>query len=537
MLLTMKKAANYLAKYQPTTRIFFDAQIRSFKLITQETTQFSTDYLYLGKVSALPIAHIFTERINFVLLEDTELPAGFRENHLVNFILIKNNYSLYEIINDVQEFFSIREFVSDSITQLLEALSQGKSIQDILNISYEILGNPLMLTDATHYLIGHAGWDENLDEPEWVHYLKHGYISNEFALAITNDLEFRQKMASDIVEPVVVHYDILKHPSMINRVYAKGANIAYLSILSVYRPFADVDFELARIICDIISIIMQQSQEKLVVANTEIESFIINILKNEYDDKYIEEKMSNYHLNTLDELCLICLDAGEVFDSAEKMFFVKSLMQNFFVGGISVIFNGKVLVLTECKHKGQLLLTKEKLSSLATLLRSHSLYAGISRPFTSLTELSIHYDQALNALKTAQHLNHNGPIFLYENYYFYYLVDSMLEHDNIKNICHPQLLELIKRDKEKSSSYALSLYQYLQHNGDIQQTAKVMHLHYNTMKYRLQRISEIAGFNLNDYNTLFKCKLTFIALELYHKIDFLDYFERVNIPEETPYLD
>ena len=84
-------------------------------------------------------------------------------------------------------------------------------------------------------------------------------------------------MASDIVEPVIVP-DILKHPSMINRVYAKGANIAYLSILAVYRPFADVDFELARIICDIISIIMQ-SQEKLVVANTEIESFIIDILK------------------------------------------------------------------------------------------------------------------------------------------------------------------------------------------------------------------------------------------------------------------
>ena len=72
MLLTMKKAANYLAKYQPTR--IFDAQIRSLSLL-RETTQFSTDYFILAKF--LVARSYFTERINFVLLEDTELPAVF----------------------------------------------------------------------------------------------------------------------------------------------------------------------------------------------------------------------------------------------------------------------------------------------------------------------------------------------------------------------------------------------------------------------------------------------------------------------------
>lgn len=537
MQLTMKNLAEHLKHYRPTSKILFDAGLRSFKIFTKDQKDFSPESLYVGRASSLPDTYNFTERVNFVLLQDTEVPSSFRESHLTNIIAIDGDQDFFAVINDLQDFFAQREFVSAAITRLLAALAQGKSIQEILDLSFEILGNPLMLTDSTHYLVAYAGWDENLDEPEWIHYLKHGYVSNEYALAISNDLEFRRKMISDIVAPVVVHYrEIYRHPQMVSRVYAKGINLAYLSMLAAYRPFRETDFELVTIICDIISILMQQSQEKLVVANSEVESLLIDLLKNEHDQKYIEEKISNYNLDFHDEMCLLCLDAGEIFDSAEKMFFVKSLMQNFFIGGISFIYNGKVLVVTEHKNKHKLMLTAEKISSLAALLRSHDLAAGISRPFTSLREIKLHYEQALHTLKTAQHLKHPGPVYYYEDYFLYYLVALMLQKEDMRNICHPRLLALIARDKEKNSSYAVTLYLYLQHNGDVAATAQAMHIHYNTLKYRMQKIAESLEADITDYNTLLKCKITFLALEYYHKISFTEYFSQVSIPEETPYL-
>jgi sugar diacid utilization regulator len=394
-----------------------------------------------------------------------------------------------------------------------------------------------MLTDSTHHLVAHAGWDENLDEPQWQHYLKHGYIANEFALAVSNDLEFRRKMISDIVAPVVIHYrEIFRHPQMVSRVYAKGINLAYLNVLAAYRPFRETDFELATIICDIILIMMQQAQDKLVVANTEIESLLIDILKNGPEQKDVDERLGSHKLSFSDEICLFCLDAGEIFDSTEKMFFVKSLMQNFFIGGISFIYNGRVLVIAEYKNNNKLILTADKISSLASLLQTHDLTCGVSRPFANLKDIKLHYEQALQALKTAQHLKHPGPIYFYEDYFLYYLVATMLQNDDLRNICHPGLLELIARDKEKNSSYATSLYLYLQHNGDVTATAQAMHVHYNTLKYRLQKIAESLEADITDYSTLLKCKITFLALELYHKISFTEYFDKVSIPEETPYL-
>ena len=106
------------------------------------------------------------------------------------------------------------------------------------------------------------------------------------------------------------------------------------------NTFTSADLELASMISEVVSVIMQHSQDKLVVANTPVESFIIELLKNNYDEKYIEEKTSNFQLNFFNDICLIYLHAGEIFDSAEKMFFVKTLMQNFLSGASALFTRG-----------------------------------------------------------------------------------------------------------------------------------------------------------------------------------------------------
>ena len=267
------------------------------------------------------------------------MPAVLHCSHLINYILLEPGHGLEDIINNLQDLFAIREYIGESGKKLLHALAEGKNIQKILNISYEILGNPVMLTDATHHLLAHAGWDETLDEPEWQHYLKYGYVSDRLALAVGNDLSFRQEMTSHIVRPVIIQYEnIYKHPQIVSRVYANGINIAYLSVLAANKPFTSADLELASMISEVVSVIMQHSQDKLVVANTPVESFIIELLKT-ITMRSISKKTSNFQLNFFNDICLIYLHAGEIFDSAEKCF-CKNTDAKLFVGSISVIYKG-----------------------------------------------------------------------------------------------------------------------------------------------------------------------------------------------------
>ncbi|WP_046174896.1 PucR family transcriptional regulator [Domibacillus indicus] len=59
---------------------------------------------------------------------------------------------------------------------------------------------------------------------------------------------------------------------------------------------------------------------------------------------------------------------------------------------------------------------------------------------------------------------------------------------------------LAEYDQAHNANMLESLYMFLAYDGNINEAARVMHVHPNTLSYRLKRISEITGFNSKDMN-------------------------------------
>ncbi|HET6352827.1 helix-turn-helix domain-containing protein [Streptomyces sp.] len=57
---------------------------------------------------------------------------------------------------------------------------------------------------------------------------------------------------------------------------------------------------------------------------------------------------------------------------------------------------------------------------------------------------------------------------------------------------------ILRHDTEKRAEYAKSLLTYLEEFGDIAVAADRLHVHQNTLRYRLRRITELFGVNLSD---------------------------------------
>ncbi|MCP3764612.1 helix-turn-helix domain-containing protein [Domibacillus sp. A3M-37] len=55
-------------------------------------------------------------------------------------------------------------------------------------------------------------------------------------------------------------------------------------------------------------------------------------------------------------------------------------------------------------------------------------------------------------------------------------------------------------DETHNANMLESIYTFLAHDGNVNDAARVMHVHPNTLAYRLKRISEITGFNSKDMN-------------------------------------
>lgn len=93
-------------------------------------------------------------------------------------------------------------------------------------------------------------------------------------------------------------------------------------------------------------------------------------------------------------------------------------------------------------------------------------------------------------------------VFLCEDYAFEYLLRTFRELDSTAPLLHPALEELKRYDEENQAELRTTLSEYLRHERNQLEAAKALHIHPNTMRYRLGRIREIAGLTLEDEQEL-----------------------------------
>jgi DNA-binding PucR family transcriptional regulator len=62
----------------------------------------------------------------------------------------------------------------------------------------------------------------------------------------------------------------------------------------------------------------------------------------------------------------------------------------------------------------------------------------------------------------------------------------------------PRLRALLDYDRKHSASLRDSVETYLREHGDVRDAAAALRVHPNTLRYRLRRVEDILGMNLDD---------------------------------------
>ena len=76
------------------------------------------------------------------------------------------------------------------------------------------------------------------------------------------------------------------------------------------------------------------------------------------------------------------------------------------------------------------------------------------------------------------------------------------------HLLHPALGILKKYDEESETQLLETLRIYVRNSCRQSETAETMHIHLNTLKYRLRRITELTGIDFKDYDELLYIQLS-----------------------------
>ncbi len=135
---------------------------------------------------------------------------------------------------------------------------------------------------------------------------------------------------------------------------------------------------------------------------------------------------------------------------------------------------------------------------LAPLCRDYCLYAGISSPVSDIRELHLAYYQANVALEQAFLLRNEKWIISFADCAMDHMLEKMASPLPSWSLIAPELLEMIRHDREKGTQYFETFREYLLNERDIPGTAEKLIIHRTTLLYRLKKIQALLNMDLED---------------------------------------
>jgi len=404
---------------------------------------------------------------------------------------------------------------SDYSLRLIKIMSKESGLQALVDLGYEMLGNPFTITDFSVKLLAYTGETIVTDDPVWNELM----LSKNFNFK-TYSYYVKNKLFEQITNNEGPFYwmdPYCKYPRIISKICINRRNVAFLAVCAHERDFKESDKEIVSILCDAFSIELQKNKYRNYPQVLLHQSFLYDLIDGKFEDeKVIDERMKVLTLKLKKRLFLISMDIVNLDTSNSALPFMRDEVENKFANAKVVIYDHNIVILASCENEMHFLEVETK--SFKDFIDNNNLKAGISRSFSNLAEVREHYLESVEALKLGNILKKDSHFFCYETYLIFDFININADNKKIQKFIHPSLIKLIEYDKKSRTEYARSFYSYLLNFKNVKDTSDSLNIHRNTMFHRLEKIEEILNVDLNNGDILFKLYLSYKILE-FLKID------------------
>ena len=143
---------------------------------------------------------------------------------------------------------------------------------------------------------------------------------------------------------------------------------------------------------------------------------------------------------------------------------------------------------------------------------------GVGNSKAYLDEVKKSRNEASAALRAAEVSGLKGNIFFYRDQGIYTLLSHVDDTRILDTYVEEKLGKLLQADELNDGKLSETLENYLNCSCNAKKTAEEMFLHRNTLNYRLKKIREILGCDLENLDTCLELKLAFLIRRYrYHR--------------------
>lgn len=499
--------------------LLFDEEqsIVSVRLIDQQS-QWKKDLLYIGYANQLDIEENPPHAGNFLILcLEAEQPMLLKRIQKVscgNWCLLSCSGAYYELFNRVQEILMDFQAIIQDSAVLLHSIIQGRGLAYIMEIAGELLGNPVMLGDNNHRLLGYSRCDDVADSA-WNEFRDTGYCTYDYTVKYNFKPWIEKTACSE--GPVI---GSLGEVSRLNRIFATvhiGESIVgHLAVLEYRRPFMEKDLETVLFICRLIASEMQGNPRYLNSRNVILEKLLLDLFNGSYADmSKVRERIKQINWTVPAKMHVMVIPYNSYEDSFSLIPYIRESLKELSAGEVVFFKNKLAFILGYEKDR---YFKMQDIRELEAFLQDNQLKAGVSQEFYDLLELKHRFEQADQAIPLGKKLGREQAVYLYEDYGIYHMLQVLETSHSIQDFCHPLVLKLQEYDRRHKTEYLKTLYTFMTHLRSLAATAEALFIHRNTLAYRLSKIQELLGSQLEDKDLSMKIFVSYKILEYTNRL-------------------
>ncbi len=133
------------------------------------------------------------------------------------------------------------------------------------------------------------------------------------------------------------------------------------------------------------------------------------------------------------------------------------------------------------------------------LRRDHpNVVIALGTPANNLTEWRRTLEEAEQALSLGRQIFGNDRVLAFGDLGVYRLLIRLRETPELWSFYRETLASLAEYDKRQHADLIKTLEAYFNHLGNLRATSEALHVHRNTLLYRIERIKEISGMDLDN---------------------------------------
>lgn len=386
-------------------------------------------------------------------------------------------------------------------------LPKAASLQELCDLTYRILGNPVFVSDLAHTILAYTR-DVAIPDTFWQTNVIEGQLIRN-TLKQNREVATVHESSTASHRPVLVEDDFLPYPRYIKALVVRGIPVGVMVVTAYTKPFGPNDRELMDLISSFMVSVIEKDRYFLSGEKT-IENYFMQLLERASASRERVEQ----HLEALDYTISPCTYVLTIaMDDEGGTAPMPELLELFALlpGCHTFLFNTTLVCV--CGSHEPICHWEEEAPALRALLSGERLFAGVSRRVENIADLREYYQQARKALEAGIRLGRRDSRFFCYDELTSFLLLGEISGEKLMHYCHDSIRRLYEYDLAHDTELCTTLQVYLEQARSLARAAERLYIHRNTVRYRIGRCMEITGSDLRDGNEIFSFILSLHILE------------------------